>query len=32
MLGRQFIFRLLHVSEFADGRENAWVDMAAVAR
>jgi predicted ester cyclase len=35
MLGRQFIFRLLHVFEFADGRirrENAWADMAAVAQ
>jgi hypothetical protein len=33
--GRQFSFRLLHVFEFADGRirrENAWVDMAAVAQ
>jgi uncharacterized protein len=33
--GRRFSFRLLHVFEFADGRihrENAWVDMAAVAQ
>lgn len=33
--GRVFSFRLLHVFEFADGRiarENAWIDMGAVAR
>jgi hypothetical protein len=35
LLGRQFIFRLLRLFEFADGRirrENAWADMAAVAQ
>jgi ketosteroid isomerase-like protein len=32
--GREFSFRILHVFEFADGRisrENAWLDMGAIA-